>query len=61
MVDKPFFTLSNEDNRGVFVPVSSINTSNGNSNWLDGRINKNFGRVMELVSDGKSKPIFRGF
>lgn len=53
MVDKPFFTLSNEDNRGVFVPVSSINTSNGNSNWLDGRINKNFGRVMELVSDGK--------
>lgn len=41
MVDKPFFTLANEDNRGVFVPVNSINTSNGNSNWLDGVINKN--------------------
>ncbi|AQX04090.1 TonB-dependent receptor [Elizabethkingia meningoseptica] len=53
MVDKPFFTLVNEENRGVFVPADKINTTNGNSNWLDGRINKNFGRVMELVSDGK--------
>lgn len=52
MVANPYFTLSNEDNRGVFVPVGSIN-SNGTMNWKDGRINKNFGRVLELVSDGK--------
>ena len=51
----PFFTLDNEGGRGVFVPAGSI-TNNGNSvsfDWKKGRINNNFGRVLELVSDGK--------
>ena len=51
----PFFTLDNEGGRGVFVPAESI-TNNGNSvsfDWKKGRINNNFGRVLELVSDGK--------
>lgn len=53
MVANPFFTLGNEGGRGVYVPLNTINTANGTMNWKDGRINKNFGRVLELVSDGK--------
>ncbi|MDL1912961.1 MAG: TonB-dependent receptor [Bergeyella sp.] len=52
MVKKPYFTLNNEDGRGVFVPSNTVNP-NGTLNWKNGRINKNFGRVLELVSDGK--------
>lgn len=52
MVANPFFTLDNEGGRGVFVPVNSIN-ANGTMNWKEGRVNSNFGRVLELVSDGK--------
>lgn len=52
MVANPYFTLDNEGGRGVFVPVGSI-AANGTMNWKDGRINQNFGRVLELVSDGK--------
>ncbi|GAB0155229.1 carboxypeptidase regulatory-like domain-containing protein [Chryseobacterium sp. Alg-005] len=52
MVANPYFTLDNEGGRGVFVPITSVNT-NGTMNWKDGRINPNFGRVLELVSDGK--------
>lgn len=52
MAANPYFTLDNEGGRGVFVPVGSV-AANGNMNWKDGRINKNFGRVLELVSDGK--------
>lgn len=52
MVANPYFTLDNEGGRGVFVPVATI-AANGTLNWKDGRINKNFGRVLELVSDGK--------
>jgi len=48
----PFFTLANEGGRGVFVPVTAIN-ANGTLDWKAGRINPNFGRVLELVSDGK--------
>ncbi|NAW51264.1 TonB-dependent receptor [Elizabethkingia argentiflava] len=53
MQSKPYFTISSEGDRGVFVPVDKINIENATSNWKDGRINKNFGRVLELVSDGK--------
>ncbi|KUJ49952.1 TonB-dependent receptor [Chryseobacterium sp. JAH] len=53
MVDNPYFTLGNEGGRGVYVPLGTINAANGTMNWKDGRINKNFGRVLELVSDGK--------
>ncbi|MCW3161398.1 TonB-dependent receptor [Chryseobacterium oryctis] len=56
MAVNPFITLANEGGRGVFVPESGI-TNNANNtvtlNWKEGRINKNFGRVLELVSDGK--------
>lgn len=52
MVANPYFTLDNEGGRGVFVPITSVN-ANGTMNWKDGRINSNFGRVLELVSDGK--------
>ncbi|MDR6406602.1 MULTISPECIES: carboxypeptidase-like regulatory domain-containing protein [Chryseobacterium] len=52
MAANPFFTLDNEGGRGVFVPITSV-AANGTMNWKDGRINQNFGRVLELVSDGK--------
>ena len=50
MVANPFFTLSNEANRGVFVP--SIG-SNGAADWKTGRLNNQFGRVLELNSKGR--------
>lgn len=50
MATNPFFTLSNEGNRGVFVP--SIG-SNGVSDWKTGRLTNLFGRVLELNSKGK--------
>ncbi|WP_295201225.1 carboxypeptidase regulatory-like domain-containing protein [uncultured Chryseobacterium sp.] len=52
MVGNPYFTLDNEGGRGVFVPLNTVN-ANGTMNWKAGRINQNFGRVLELVSDGK--------
>jgi len=51
MVATPFFTLPNEDNRGVFVPT--VNASNGVADWKTGRISDKFGRVLELNSKGK--------
>jgi len=56
MVANPFFTLANEGGRGVFIPTGAITNNANNSvsfDWKQGRINKNFGRVLELVSDGK--------
>jgi hypothetical protein len=56
MVANPFFTLANEGGRGVFIPTSAITNNANNSvsfDWKAGRINPNFGRVLELVSDGK--------
>ncbi len=53
MADAPFFTLSNEGNRGVYVPVSSINPNNGATNWMMGRKTERVGRVLELNSEGK--------
>lgn len=52
MMANPYFTLDKEGGRGVFVPLSTIN-ANGTLDWKEGKINKNFGRVLELVSDGK--------
>lgn len=51
MVANPFFTLPNEDNRGVFVPT--INATNGVSDWKTGRLSNKFGRVLELNSKGR--------
>ena len=50
MAADPFFTLPNEDNRGVFVPVMP---GNGSPDWKTGRISNVFGRVLELNSQGK--------
>jgi hypothetical protein len=56
MMANPFFTLANEGGRGVYVPASTIINNDNKSvsiDWKEGRINKKFGRVLELVSDGK--------
>ncbi len=53
MVDDPFFRISAEANRGVYVPAESINVKNGATNWLNGRKSTQVGRVLELVSEGK--------
>ncbi|WP_182922753.1 TonB-dependent receptor [Pedobacter planticolens] len=50
MTANAFFTLPNEDNRGVFVPTMP---SNGSPDWKTGRISNKFGRVLELNSKGK--------
>lgn len=51
MVVDPYFRLSNEGNRGVYVPASSI--QNSSPDWLQGRISQKLGRVLELNSKGK--------
>jgi hypothetical protein len=53
MVDEPYFRIAAEDNRGVYVPAETINTSNGATNWMNGRKTTELGRVLELNSDGK--------
>lgn len=53
MQDEPYFRLSNEDNRGVFVPSSTINTAKGTTDWTRGKKSNNIGRVLELVSEGE--------
>lgn len=53
MATTPFFRLSNEDNRGVYVPVAGINADNGSADWLQGRISTKLGRVLEMNSKGK--------
>lgn len=53
IVDKPYFTIAAEDNRGVFVPASTINAANGSADWTQGRKTTDVGRVLELISDGK--------
>ncbi len=52
MVDEPFFRLSNEGNRGVYVPAASI-TAAGVTDWMQSRKSMNVGRVLELNSEGK--------
>ncbi|GAO45165.1 TonB-dependent receptor [Flavihumibacter petaseus] len=54
MVDQPYFTIAAEANRGVYVPAVTINTSNGNADWTKGRKTTEVGRVLELISTGKS-------
>ncbi|MCF8325315.1 MAG: carboxypeptidase regulatory-like domain-containing protein [Leadbetterella sp.] len=51
IVDQPYFTLSNEGNRGVFVPAASI-PANGSTDWTKGRKSTDLGRVLELESAG---------
>ncbi|HKO79580.1 MAG TPA: carboxypeptidase regulatory-like domain-containing protein [Chitinophagaceae bacterium] len=52
MVADPYFRLTGEDNRGVYVPLATM-PANGNGDWLQGRISNKIGRVLELNSTGK--------
>jgi hypothetical protein len=52
MVDQPYFRIAAEDNRGVYVPATTIG-SNGAADWTKGRKSDKVGRVLELISDGK--------
>lgn len=52
LVDEPYFRLSNEDNRGVFVPVNTIPAANGTTDWTRSRKTTEVGRVLELESTG---------
>lgn len=53
MVDQPYFRIAAEDNRGVYVPANTINTSNGSADWTKGRKTTEVGRVLQLESSGK--------
>lgn len=52
MVDEPYFRLTAEGNRGVYVPAENIK-SNAELDWMDGRKSTKVGRVLELISEGK--------
>ena len=52
MVDDPYFRLTAEGNRGVYVPAANI-SEKGVSTWMDGRKSEKVGRVLELISEGK--------
>ncbi len=52
IVDQPYFTLSNEGNRGVYVPANTI-PANGSTDWTKGRKATDVGRVLELESSGQ--------
>lgn len=53
MADQPYFTLSNEGGRGVYVPANTITPTNGATDWMKGRKTDRVGRVLELNSEGK--------
>jgi hypothetical protein len=53
MAEQPYFRLANEGNRGVYVPAASINTTNGATDWMQGRKSTQVGRVLELNAGGK--------
>ncbi|MDX2302732.1 MAG: carboxypeptidase-like regulatory domain-containing protein [Microscillaceae bacterium] len=57
LVDEPFFRLSNENNRGVFVPANTINVNNGNTNNVNARKTQLVGRTLELVSESQLNQI----
>ncbi len=52
MVTDPYFRLTKEDNRGVYVPLNSM-PSSGVGDWLQGRLSQKLGRVLELNSQGR--------
>jgi hypothetical protein len=51
IVDEPYFRLSNEGNRGVYVPANTI-PANGSTDWTKGRKSTELGRVLSLESSG---------
>ena len=52
LVDQPYFTLANEDNRGVFVPAASISPAGITNNVL-GRKTQDVGRTLEFTNGAK--------
>jgi Carboxypeptidase regulatory-like domain len=46
----PYFTLSNEANRPIFVPASSIDPATGTASMNDSRLHPEFGQVSEVRS-----------
>ncbi|AMR30807.1 hypothetical protein A0256_04900 [Mucilaginibacter sp. PAMC 26640] len=52
LVDQPYFTLSNEANRGVFVPAATI-TAAGITDNVKGRKTQAVGRTLELTNGAK--------
>lgn len=56
LADNPAFRLANEDNRGVFVPASTI-SAKGVTDWLKSRKTEDVGRVLELISTGVSNQL----
>jgi len=53
LVDQPAFTLSNEANRAVFVPASSIAPNSGQTNNVLGRKTQAVGRTLMLTNGAK--------
>lgn len=56
LADNPAFRLANEDNRGVFVPASTI-SAKGVTDWLQSHKTADAGRVLELISTGESNQL----
>lgn len=54
LADNPYFTLANEENRGVFVPAASI-TASGITNNVLGRKTNEVGRVLMLTNGAELK------
>lgn len=52
LADEPYFRLANEDNRGVFVPASTI-TASGITNNVLGRKTQSVGRTLEFTNGAK--------
>ncbi|UOG74930.1 carboxypeptidase regulatory-like domain-containing protein [Hymenobacter tibetensis] len=52
LADRPYFTLDNEANRGVFVPANTI-TSAGITNNVLGRKTQAVGRTLEFTNGAK--------
>ncbi|MGF7218422.1 hypothetical protein GGR92_004599 [Spirosoma lacussanchae] len=53
LIDQPAFTLSNEANRAVFVPASSIAPNSGQTNNVLGRKTQAVGRTLMLTNGAK--------
>lgn len=51
----PAFRLSNEDNRGVWVPAASIPTGTGVTDVRNASVNSGYARVLELQSTAAAR------
>ncbi|WP_019987668.1 TonB-dependent receptor [Rudanella lutea] len=53
LVDQPYFRLSNEANRAVFVPANTIATNSGQTNNVLGRKTQAVGRTLMLTNGAR--------